>query len=328
MKMLKTNITIKYNGKNITKDITPYILSFSYKDNISKQADDITLELRDNKQLWINGWFPTKGDKLDIKIETIEGEKDIGEFEIDDLEYSGPPSICNISAVSVKDGVLRGISKTKSWEKARIKTIINDIATEDKLEVFYDADDIVLNRVEQTEESDLSFLGNLCLRNGLSIKVTNKKIIVFDESKYEAQKPTFVFKPGDKKLITYSFKSGLKNYYKACHVKYRNADNKGLIEATYTLKGVENGKTLEVNEEVSDTVEAERLAKAKLRENNKGEITGTITTIGNPFIYAGAVIEIKGLGKFNGNYIISNIIHSIGSGYTVSINIRRCLDGY
>jgi phage protein D len=61
-------VEIIYEGKNITDNIAPDLKNFSYNDNASGTADDITIELKDNLGKWIEGWAPTKGDIINATI--------------------------------------------------------------------------------------------------------------------------------------------------------------------------------------------------------------------------------------------------------------------
>ena len=70
--------------------------------------------------------------------------------------------------------------------------------------------------------------------------------------------------------------------------------------------------------------EAERLAKAKLRELNAKIMTGQVTIVGDPSIAAGVVIAVKGFGSFDGNFIVEEARHSVSSsGYTTELRLRR-----
>lgn len=58
-----------------------------------------------------------------------------------------------------------------------IKKIAEDIARGAQMELFWDADEGEQeDRIEQTEESDLSFLQKLCDDHGLALKVSAKKL--------------------------------------------------------------------------------------------------------------------------------------------------------
>ena len=101
-----------------------------------------------------------------------------------------------------------------------------------------------------------------------------------------------------------------------------------MIEATFTDPSKKEGKTLQVNEQVKSVAEAERLARRKLREKNKEETTGSFEVLGNFNLISSLTVKVKGFGSFDGNYLITSAKHSLGSGYTTSIDIRRCLSGY
>ena len=61
-------VSIIYEGVNISRDIAPYLISFTYTDNASDKADDISLTLEDRTRLWCGDWFPSKGDKIRASI--------------------------------------------------------------------------------------------------------------------------------------------------------------------------------------------------------------------------------------------------------------------
>ena len=108
----------------------------------------------------------------------------------------------------------------------------------------------------------------------------------------------------------------------------KHTKDKELIEGEFAAPNKEKGRILLVREQVENQAEAERLAKKKLREANKEEMTGEFTTVGNHNVAAGQVIELKNFGKFDGNYLVTKVNHEIREDYTTKIYVRRCLDGY
>ena len=341
---------ITYNGKDISEDLAPYLKSISYTDNLSGYADDLEITLEDREGLWAAEWFPDRGATLDVTLQTMNWESlqsgansfHVGLFAIDSIDGRMPPSEISLKAVSVPDNTeLRGVDRTRSWEKAELKTIANDVASGASMELVFDTkENPVLDRVEQTEQSDLSFLLKLCEDHGLALKICNKQVIIFDETEYEKAEPRIhIVKPGtvyteeeDAVYITaitgYSFHAVTRDIYKACHVKYVNSDSGETIEATFADPSKEEGKTLEVNEQVASLADAEKLAKKKLREKNRDEWTMTVDSMGSFYLVAAMTVAVEGFGKFDGNYIITSARHEVGSGYATSVEMRRCLDGY
>ena len=50
----KAEVVIFYEGVNISKDIAPFLISFSYTDNASDKADEICISLEDRRRLWLS----------------------------------------------------------------------------------------------------------------------------------------------------------------------------------------------------------------------------------------------------------------------------------
>lgn len=340
---------IKYNNKDISADISKYLKSISYTDNLSGEADDLQITLEDKAGLWQSTWMPEKGALLDVMLQqkywqtlsALPQSLRLGLFEIDEITSSGYPSEVKIKAVSVPDNnTLRGTERSRSWEKAKLQVIANDIASSAGMSLFWDTEENpVLDRAEQTEQSDLSFLYAICKDKGLALKISDKKIIVFDEAKYEAEKAKItIVKPGTvykkesgmKYLFVgtgYSLRTKIRDIYAACRVSYQQGSSKSNIEATYTVAG-KKGKTLQVNEQVESVAEALNLAKKRLREKNKDEVTGSLNMLGNFVLLSGVTVNLLGFGAFDDKYLITRASHDIGSGYTTNIDVRRCLNGY
>lgn len=332
----RAGLKINYNNKDISADLAPFLKSFQYNDVMSGQADDIQIALENREHLWEMDWLPEKGAMLTAAIVTEEWEHgqglqelSLGQFEIDEIELSEPPSEIKIKAVSVPNNTeLRGVDKNRSWEKTKLSVIAQDIASGAGLELFFDTeDDPELERAEQTEQSDLSFLQKLCNDAALALKITDMQIVIFDESKYEQAEAVATLTCGESKLKSYSIKSSTREVYAACHVKYQEGKSKSCIEYTFSAPG-KSGKTLQVNEQVKSVGEAEKLAKKKLREKNKEEITMSASVMGSFYFLAGSTVQINSFGKFDGRYIITKASHEIGNAYTVSMDLRKCIDGY
>lgn len=352
-----------YNKVDISEALKPYLKSMEYTDMLTGQADDLQLTLEDRDGLWLEAWFPDKGATLTASILTqywtapTEAEKELplGLFEIDEIECSAIPSESKIKAVSVPNNTtLRGEGRTRSWEGYTIQKIAQDIANNAGMQLnFSSKDNPTLERVEQTEQSDLAFLDKLCQDNGLSLKVTDNQIVIFDMADMEATEPSLIFvRPTMKGLDTsvsidvnsndmnsestlkrlkptsWRFTSSVRDVYKSCTVEHSQGKKKAKISATFTDPNKTEGKMLLVKKDVKSVEEAERMARKELREKNKDEVTGSITCMGDTNLSAGLTVTVKGFGKFDGKYILSQVKHSLGSGYTCSVDLRRCLNGY
>ncbi len=73
-----------------------------------------------------------------------------------------------------------------------------------------------------------------------------------------------------------------------------------------------------------DPDDAKRLAIGILKRNLDSTITATGNVVGDPRLRARTVIEIGGVGRFNGNYYITSVTHKLGgNGYQTEFTVRR-----
>lgn len=355
----RTWLIVTYNGKDISESLAQYVLSFSYTDNLTGQVDDISITLEDRAELWEADWMPERGATLDITICTYnwsdlyseEQDLQLGKFEIDELEVSSAPNVVTIKAVAISisdDSTLRSTLRSHTWENISVQKAANDIAWQNGMKLqWYCDDNPNIDKLEQNDESDLDVLQKICDDAGFALKVTTDTIIIFDVEKFEKEDVyAEYYHPGTTilnivenqskpvqtdALLNYSFKAKIRDVYKKCHVKYAKDKDKSVIESTFVApdKKEKEGATLEVHQQVSSQAEADRLAKKKLREKNCEEFTGSFSSDGNMGLCAGETIEMLGFGNFSGKYIITQAKHDISSsGFTSSVEIRKCLDGY
>ena len=327
-----TTAKIYINQTDVTKDLSPFLREIRYVDNLSGEADSLELSLADVEKLFINDWAIERGSTLAVTLiktnwngddeETLE----LGEFETDEINWSYPPSVMRLKANSVpQNSFLRQVDESKSFEHVKLSKIAQDIADAAQMELFFEAEDVEIEGAEKGEQSALTFLENLCKKNYLSLKVSDNQIIIFDEKKLDEAEPVLTIKAGDALLKKISIKATLTEIYKACEVNYQHGKHAEKYSAKVDDPTKTSGKTLKINRKVNSQAEAEKLAENELREKNKKENTLTLTCAGDFRLVAGNVLELKDFGVFDRNWLIEKATHSIGSGYEVRLECRKCL---
>lgn len=327
------------SASDISEDVSKYFLSLSYTDNLSGQSDDISLTLEDREQVWQSDWMPELEARLGIEIHTLnwnsltEGERQyrVGTYQIDEIECAGMPSTIQIKAVSVEaDSTLRADKRNRTWNKVQIKQVASDICADNGISLFWDAEESSeLDHVEQTDESDLEFLSKLTTNAGLSLKSEPDRLVIFDDAALESGSAQVTIQAPPKSMVSgYNLKAKTRDTYLKAHVRYMKDKDKKVIEAEFQDPNRTAGKTLEIDEQVENVPEAEKLAKKKLREANKDAMTASFSMQGDFSLMAGLLIQLNGYGKFDGKYIVTKATHDIGEGYRTSIEMRRCLSGY
>lgn len=329
----RADVHVGYNGKDITASLSSSLLAVSYTDNKPGLLDDLQITLQDREQLWQGDWSPEEGDKIDAYLKTVNwngpnrfAKLPFGVFEVDGVDFSGPPDVVQIKATALPYGT--GASRerrSRAWERATLKMLAADVARGSKLKLIYEAPDNPLyDRMEQNNQTDLGFLLDLCQKEGLALKVTSGKLVLFDEFKYEQATPVLGITRQD--VISYSFGwTVVDAAYRSAQLVYK--DSKKTISASYTPPGTpKSGPVLKLNESVSSEAEAIRICRKRLREVNKNYGRGSMSLPGDVRLAAGITITISGWQRFDGKYIIESAAHSVSSGgYATSIEIRKVL---
>lgn len=352
MQPIQTRLELLFtrDSKDVSEDIAPDLLSFEYTDKETNEAEEISLTLMDPLGKWAGRWKPDGGEIVRANIvsgtTTKKGTRlKCGKFYVDSLRTSGSPRVFELRAVSIPlNKPIRRKLKTRAWEKKTLKSIAQKIAEEAGVTLLFESEENpTYDRQDQKRESDLKFLSRLCEEHGLSIKLTDDRIVIFDQSSYEKKAPVKTLELGKSDILSWDFDSSQSETYKSCSVTYRNPKKKTRSGAgagskknpavhTYTYvdpNADENGQEYALKKRVTSIAEARRLAKAKLRQLNMRRVTGSITIVGDVALVAGWVVNCKGFGSFDGNFIIEEARHSVGSGgYTTALRLRRVNSDY
>lgn len=338
-------LSVLFQGNNISKDLNNYLISCSYTDNSEDNADDLNITIDDREGQWLK-WLQAdtllnvKGAEIACVIvyknyNDTGKEKvlDCGTFEVDTVNIDGPPQKLTFkaSAIAAKNKI-RVEKKTKAWEGYSLKGIAAEIAANAGMVLMYESG-YVPSYVRQVQDniSDILFLKTLCNNAGISIKITSKTIVLYDQAEYEQKAAVYEIDRTKGGFISYSFSTSTNDTsYEKCHVTYTDPKTKKVIEATYTAPNAkEDGQTLEIKDvKVSSKEEALKVAEKRLRQKNKGEYEASLSLPGNPDLVAGVNITLKGFGPFDGKYIINKATHSITGGYKTEINATRVMEGY
>lgn len=338
MQARRIDLNLIYEKTDISKDISAHIESIEFTDNASGESDDFQLGLHDRGGLWQNSWYPQKGAKITANLiarnwmpDKPEIKYPCGQLEIDEIELKGPPDKIKIKALSVFVSGKIKETRSQGWESVTVKAIAQEIATRHGLTISYMAEyNPLQDRKDQNEESDLSFLLQVCKDAGLCLKITNGQIVIFDEAEYEQKAASFTIHKKD--ALSYGFKSKTAQIYKSAKVSYRQGKKKQTIKGSATADDVDGtGKVLKINKKVSSVAEADRLAEKKLREKNRNQNTASISIRWRPDVAAGNMVAVVGFGEFDGAYFIDQAKHSIrqsGSGSTIALELHKKLEGY
>jgi phage protein D len=209
---------------------------------MSDDFNDITADIPPAADDPVNNAVPGTILRVKICVENWNGEDDYGEldcgdFEIDLVDFSGPPDKVTIKAVStpISSGMRRE-EKTRAWEDTTLQKIAQDMADSAGLALMYEVEsEIQLDRVDQLQKSDMGFLMELCTQYGISLKVTSDQVVLFEEAVYEAKGviDTFDKKEIGGRLLSYSCSQNTGDTVSKAVSSYKDPKSGRLVEAEF-----------------------------------------------------------------------------------------------
>jgi phage protein D len=155
---------ITLGGRNITPALDGRLEQLTLTDRRGMEADQLDLTLSDHDGRLA---LPRTGVELSVAIGwQDEGLVDRGTFIVDEVEHSGTPDVLRIGARSAD---LRGnlaAKRTESWHRVSIDAVVRSIASRHTLKplVGEQLAGVRLEHIDQTNESDISFLSRLAER--------------------------------------------------------------------------------------------------------------------------------------------------------------------
>lgn len=326
MTVREPKFKITYSGKNITEDITRYLIDVTYTDHAEGESDEVELRMEDTDGLWRGDWYPTKGEKLTLEIGYDDFLMPCGTFEVDEIELGGAPDEITIRALaSPINGKLR-TKNSAAYENQTLKQIASTIAGKNGLSVTGEIEDVRFARVTQNRETDLGFLKRISYDYGHVFSVRDKKLIF--TTIYKLEEGSSVKEIDRTDLRSYSIRDKTAQSFKDAKVKYHNPAEKKVIDASKDkteAKEITKGDTLFMTTKAENKQQAEQKAKAALHRANSRQQEGTINLEGQPLLVAGNNFELTGLGQLSGKFHIVKSTHKIsrGGGYTTSCEIKR-----
>ena len=335
---------IVYEGKDISADISPYLVSVGYTDKLSGESDELELRLEDTDGRWRGDWYPGKGDSLAVSI-GYAGQELVacGSFEIDEIELSFPPDEVSIRALATGITVSCRTRKSKGYEKTTLAGVVRVVCGRLGLTPAGEVADIPIDRVTQYHESDLAFLTRLAGEYGHTFKISGKKMIFQRRDGVLAAESVRTFKRED--VSSCRFRDKLKDIPSKVKIKKQDAGKKGL-----KVYGKGSDDSLAV---VGTTAQAQKKRKKKEAKTSSGDelrIVGRgsqaqleakgnaalqdaelercqaeLSLFGDPSLRAGVSVTLgEDFGAPAGKYLVTCSRHEISrSGYVTTLTLSR-----
>lgn len=324
-------VVIKYQNKDITASISPYLTDVVYVDRIGGQSDSVEITVEDSEQRWQNAWYPTQGDTLTVSI-GYAGQTLLpcGVFEIDEVTLEGPPDTVRIKALGA--GVKRSVRtrKGRSYENTTLANIAATVAQRNKLKLVGKIETIHITRVTQAFESDLAFLQRISQEYGYCFSVRGGKLTLYKLSDLKAAKNVLVINRTD--VTRYRYHDKVHQIYVASTVSWhdphaKRTHTKRVKDPSSHLSMYDHysADELNLNVRAENDTQANLKAQAALERANDDQTGADLTLYGNTKLAAGVNVLVQGFGKMNGKYNIAQSTHRFSrhSGYSTELEMKR-----
>lgn len=210
---------VTYNGVDITEDISDDVLSITYEDAIEGESNEVRILVDDMSGKWKNEWVTNVGSTISLEIGySSKRLLNCGEFQIDEVVYSGQPDSVEIRCLSIGEDNSWRDEDSKIFVDQTVEEIVNHFAAKNNVEVvrvngFAPLRDLIeqpltsveigaaevayenrvfamkIARVIQDREPDISFLYKFLDKWGVGFRLSPTKMHIFLKINYTPQAP-------------------------------------------------------------------------------------------------------------------------------------------
>lgn len=169
--------------KDITTNVSQRLISLNLVDNRGFVADQLDIELDDSDGLVT---LPSRGAVLSLFLGWENAPLvDKGRFVVDEIEHRGAPDTLTIRARSADFRGTLNTRQERSWHDTTLGSIIDAIAARNSLSacVAPALASIAITHIDQSQESDASFLARLAQRNGAEVSIKAGKLLFIQAGK-------------------------------------------------------------------------------------------------------------------------------------------------
>ena len=263
-------VIVIFNKVDISDEIAHSISSLNYTDNSKNAIDDLEIELENLDYRWLKEWYPDENAQLLVGIhEELENETnflDLGTFYVDEPTFEDQKLTLKCLALPL-DQNIRDQKNSVAWERVTLKELVMQIANKHEMNAELYAENVFFERLDQNKETDLAFINRVVKEIGLNMKVSDDKIIIFDDEEMEKNDTIEVFNIKDYRIRSFSLKKKNKEIYDKVEVSYYDPDKKKVVKEIITKEELD--KRNEVT--TGDSEEKESKNKDSKKNNKKSQ---------------------------------------------------------
>ncbi|WP_367298493.1 phage late control D family protein [Hafnia alvei] len=345
--------SLMMEGKDITANIEKRLMSLTLTDNRGFEVDQLDIELDDADGALA---LPRRGVVLTLSL-GWKGQAltPKGQFVVDEIEHSGAPDKLTLRARSADFRDTLNIQREASYHDKTLGDIVTTIAKRNKLDVALDStlEKVKIPHVDQTNESDGSFLTRLAKQEGAVASVKGGKLLFIrqGQGRTASGKPipavTIVRGDGDQHRFGLADR-GAYTGVTASWLNTREPKKKEQVAVKRKRKTKSKAKPKEPEAKQGDYLmgtegnvlvlghtyankgNAERAAKAAWQKLQRGVATFSIQLArGRAELYPEMPVKVQGFKAEidSADWLLTTVTHSLsGGGYTTALELEVKID--
>ena len=268
-------VIVIFNKVDISDEIAHSISSLNYTDNSKNAIDDLEIELENLEYRWLKEWYPDENAQLLVGIhEELENETnflDLGTFYVDEPTFEDQKLTLKCLALPL-DQNIRDQKNSVAWEKVTLKELVMQIANKHEMNAELYAENVFFERLDQNKETDLAFINRVVKEIGLNMKVSDDKIIIFDDEEMEKNDTIEVFNIKDYRIRSFSLKKKNKEIYDKVEVSYYDPDTKKVVKEIITKEELDKRNQVTTEEKESKSKDSKKTNKKSQKKASKKPI--------------------------------------------------------
>ncbi|WP_314338883.1 contractile injection system protein, VgrG/Pvc8 family [Leptotrichia wadei] len=268
-------VIVIFNKVDISDEIAHSISSLNYTDNSKNAIDDLEIELENLDYRWLKEWYPDENAQLLVGIhEELENETnflDLGTFYVDEPTFEDHKLTLKCLALPL-DQNIRDQKNSVAWESITLKELVTRIANKHEMNAEIYTENVFFERLDQNQETDLAFINRVVKEIGLNIKVSDDKIIIFDDEEMEKNDTIEVFNIKDYRIRSFSLKKKNKEIYDKVEVSYYDPDKKKVVKEIITKEELDKRNQVTTEEKESKSKDSKKTNKKSQKKASKKPI--------------------------------------------------------
>ncbi len=326
---VKADYDITYEGKDITLDLQGEVVSVIYRDKTAGEADELTLNIKDEQHKWKDSWNPKKGDTIIANITSGSNQLQCGTFTVDNLSFTGNREGGHMLCLQALSAGVKTAVRTKTsfaHEGKSLKAIAEKIADKYNYKVQGIIHNYSINRVTQFHETDIEFLHRVALEFGYMFTLRGNILVFSYLPELNMGDAVVTVDFGD--IITdYNIIDKVAGIYVRGQNRYHNSKEKKLYDSLVAAGANPSADVLRSIDHVDNDEQGLYKVDGRMYKKNLEQVEIDATFPGNVLCVGGVNASLTNWFNYSGKYLVGESTHQVDreNNYTTSAQFKKIL---